>query len=142
MLAVASSESSRFLFVCLASVFCAGEPLSFRLDEFLDTFYGHIRDGDFDLAQAAIDEEPPPLHDKLAHAYIAAVAEHLARRWRLRRIPAWTNGSSRFLEEPSFPFDDAGAKALYFVESPIAFRRRLIFIEANPLRRATMARIK
>ena len=80
--------------------------------------------------------------DPIDHAYVAGVAEHLARRWSLPRIPAWTNQPSRFLKRPYFPFSGANTKALYFVESPIAFRRRLIFTEARPLRRATMALIK
>ena len=80
--------------------------------------------------------------DPIDHAYVAGVAEHLARRWSLPRIPAWTNQPSRFLKRPYFPFSGTNTKALYFVESPIAFRRRLIFTEARPLRRATMALIK
>jgi hypothetical protein len=33
-----------------------------------------------------------------------------------------------------------GLKAMLLVESPLAFRRRLIFTEAEPLRRARMPR--
>ena len=116
----------------------AGEEFTFKLAEFLDTFYGHLRHGRRDDAQSAIDDEPEALADHRMHAYLAGTAEHLARRWLLPRIPLWTNAPSRFLKEPFFPAENAIAKALYFVDSPIAFRRRLIFVEAQPLRRATM----
>ena len=116
----------------------AGEAFSFKLAEFLDTYYGHLRNGRIDEAQASIGEEPELLADIRMNAYIAGVAEHLARRWSLPRIPVWTNSPSRFLKRPYFAAENSTAKALYFVESPIAFRRRLIFVEAQPLRRASM----
>jgi hypothetical protein len=65
------------------------------------------------------------------------VGEHLARRWALT-IPAWTNDPSRFLRQPYFTTPLEDLKALLIAESPIAFRRRLIFTEAEPLRRARM----
>ena len=52
------------------------------LREFLDSFYA-----DPEQRQAAIRQQPPPL-DPLRDAYIAAVAEHLARRYHLA-IPDW-----------------------------------------------------
>ncbi len=122
----------------VASKVNAGEPFTFKLAEFLDTFYGHLRNGATDEAQAALNAEPERLSDIRHDAYLAGVAEHLVRRWSLPRIPPWTNSPERFLKEPMFPAENATAKALYFVESPIAFRRRLIFVEAQPLRRATM----
>ena len=68
---------------------------------------------------------------------LGGVGEHLARRWNLT-IPAWTEDSSRFLHRPYFTTTLKGLKALLLVESPIAFRRRLIFTAAEPLRRARM----
>jgi hypothetical protein len=67
----------------------------------------------------------------------ARLGEHLARRWHLA-IPAWTDDPSRFLRRPYFKTTIEGLKALLIAESPIAFRRRLIFTEAEPLRRARM----
>jgi hypothetical protein len=46
----------------------------------------------------------------------------------------------RFLRRPYFTTPIEGLKALLIAESPIAFRRRLIFTGAEPLRRARMPR--
>ena len=120
----------------------AGEEYQFKFPEFLDTFYGHVREGRLDAAQAAIDDEPPSMSDADDDAYIGATAEHLARRWGLSRIPAWTEHPSRFLHRPYFPRAGTGVRAIVLVESPLAFRRRLIFTEASPsrLERARMPR--
>jgi hypothetical protein len=112
----------------------AGEDFSFLLREFLDEFYGEVRRGE---AAACIADEPERLPDLREHASLGAVGEHLARRWNLA-IPAWTEDPSRFLCRPYFTTTLEGLKALLLVESPIAFRRRLIFTEAEPLRRARM----
>lgn len=99
------------------------------LREFLDTFYG--------LAAAdrptAIGEEPARIgavHD----AYLAAVAEHLALRFGIG-TPAWTEAPDRFLAEPFFAGGLEGLKAILLVESPLAFRRRLIFVSHDALSR-------
>jgi hypothetical protein len=113
-----------------------GEELAPLLAEFLDTFYGaHVRNE----AQALIAEEPERLAKADEHALLGAIAEHLARRWQLA-IPEWSNDPSRFLKRPYFTSPLEGFKALLLAESPLAFRRRLIFTEAEPLRRATMPR--
>jgi hypothetical protein len=46
----------------------------------------------------------------------------------------------RFLHEPYFTTPIENLKAMLLVQSPQAFRRRLIFTEAEPLRRARMPR--
>jgi hypothetical protein len=112
------------------------EELAPLLAEFLDTFYGALRSGD---AQPLISDEPEPLASPDEHALLGAIAEHLARRWQLA-IPEWSNDRSRFLSRPYFTTPLEGFKALLIAESPLAFRRRLIFTEAEPLRRATMPR--
>ena len=117
---------------------CADVPFSFMLSEFLDTFYGHVKRGDTSAALAAIEVEPPVLADTQLHAYVGGVAEHLARRWALPHIPAWTEKPDRFLARPLFGMASPRIRPLYMVESPLAFRRRLIFVEAVPLRRASM----
>jgi len=61
----------------------------------------------------------------------------VARRWSLP-VPDWSNDRSRFLREPYFTTDVEGFRALLLAQSPLAFRRRLIFTEAEPLRRARM----
>ena len=112
----------------------AGEDFSFLLREFLDEFYGEVQRG---VAAACIADEPPWVSDLKEHASLGAIGEHLARRWTLP-IPAWTDDPSRFLRRPYFTTTIEGLKALLIAESPIAFRRRLIFTEAEPLRRARM----
>jgi hypothetical protein len=112
----------------------AGEELAPLLVGFLDSFYGELREG---TAQAALENPPEALADAREHALLGAIAEHLARRWCLA-IPDWSNHPSRFLKRPYFTSPLEGLKALLIAESPLAFRRRLIFTEAEPLRRARM----
>src|SRR5215471_9127855 len=90
-------------------------------------------------AEAMIANEPTPLADDREHAMLGAVGEHLARRWGLA-VPAWTNDTKRFLHEPYFTTTIENLKAMLLAQSPQAFRRRLIFTEAEPLRRARMPR--
>jgi hypothetical protein len=114
----------------------AAGDFSMLMREFLDEFYGALATGAADLC---IAEEPEKLPDPQDHAFLGAVGEHLARRWNLA-IPPWTQDPSRFLRRPYFTTPIEGLKALLIAESPIAFRRRLIFTEAEPLRRARMPR--
>jgi hypothetical protein len=114
----------------------AAGDFSMLMREFLDEFYGALATGAADLC---IAEEPEKLPDPQDHAFLGAVGEHLARRWNLA-IPSWTHDPSRFLRRPYFTTPVEGLKALLIAESPIAFRRRLIFTEAEPLRRARMPR--
>jgi hypothetical protein len=105
--------------------------LSFErlLGEFLDEFYVAGRA----QRQAAIDPEPTRIsavHD----AYLAVVAEHLALRFELH-IPDWTETEGRVLADPFFAGGLEGLKALLLVESPLAFRRRQIFVSRDALSR-------
>ena len=111
-----------------------GEELSALLREFLDHFYGSLSGPS---AAENIANVPESLPDPREHASLGAIAEHLARRWSLQ-IPSWTEDPSRFLRRPYFTTPLEGMKPLLLIESPIAFRRRLIFTEAEPLRRARM----
>jgi hypothetical protein len=105
------------------------------LDGFLDAFYTET---DLARRQAMIDAAPPRIGEARRDAYIGAVGEHLARRCGLR-IPAWSDAPWRELAEPWFVGAmGVGLSGLLLVESPIAFRRRRIFTEAEPLRRARM----
>jgi len=104
--------------------------------EFLDTFYLHY--GQFGLTpelQAMIDTEPPFTGRQPLDAYVGGIGEHLARRWGLLTIPAWTEDERRFLDTPFFPDDLQLMKPILLRDSPIGFRRRLIFTEFEPLRR-------
>lgn len=108
---------------------------SVLLDEFLDAFYTET---DPAQRQAMIDAEPPRLGNERHDAYVGAVGEYLASRWDLR-IPPWSDAPWREVAEPWFVgMMGKGLSGLLLVESPIAFRRRRIFTEAEPLRRARM----
>lgn len=86
---------------------------------------------------AALVREPDQL-EPLKDAYLAALAEHLALESGLP-APSWTEQPERFLSEPFFAGGLQSLKALLLVESPLAFRRRLIFISADALSRPTRA---
>ncbi|MDO9709669.1 hypothetical protein [Paracraurococcus lichenis] len=112
-----------------------GDALAVTIDEFLDAFYTETDPG---RRAAMIREEPPRLGRERDDAYVGAVAEHLARRWGLP-VPAWAAADDREVSEPWFVGSMGKSLApLLLVESPIAFRRRRIFTEAEPLRRARM----
>jgi hypothetical protein len=105
------------------------------LDEFLDAFYTETEPA---RRQGMIDEEPTRTGEERHDAYIGAVGEHLSRRWGLC-IPPWSGAPWREVTEPWFVgMMGKGLSGLLLVESPIAFRRRRIFTEAEPLRRARM----
>jgi hypothetical protein len=81
----------------------------------------------------ALETEQQKL-DGVKDAYLAALAEHLALSDRLP-VPQWTEQTDRFLSEPFFAGGLESLKAILLVESPLAFRRRLIFISADGLSR-------
>jgi hypothetical protein len=99
-----------------------------HLRAFLDYFYTHPHERGRGLAR-----EPALLDDPVANAYLAAAAEHLALRYR-HPMPAWTLKSDRFLHRAHFG-GPSGMRALLLVESPSAFRRRMIFVDHDPLGR-------
>jgi hypothetical protein len=108
------------------------ESLHIALAGLLDNFYTQPA-----ARQAMLDPEPVLTGDAILDATIGAVGEHLARRWNLK-IPAWTEHPARFLKRPYFPTQLEGLKPMLIAQSPLAFRRRLIFTEHEPLRRARM----
>ncbi|MCK1732773.1 hypothetical protein IVA79_02115 [Bradyrhizobium sp. 138] len=101
------------------------------LREFLDWFYmnPHAR-------QQAIEERPDST-DAVHDAYVAAVAEHLARVYGLQ-IPEWTEVHGNGLREPFFAGGLQSLKGVLVAESPTAFRRRLLFVSKDALSRPRM----
>jgi len=86
--------------------------------------------------QRRIDPIPEPVGEPLIDALIGAVGEHLAQRWGLS-VPIWTQRPVHFaLEEPRFLPDSRALRGALIVESPPAFRSRLLFTSAEPLDRA------
>lgn len=98
------------------------------LREFLDTFYANP-----DAREAALSMRPLTL-DALRDAYLAAVAEHLAR-WYGLAIPEWSESYGMGLKRPFFAGGLESLKAVLFVQSPTAFRRRLLFVSKDALSR-------
>jgi len=96
--------------------------------EFLDSFYAYPE------LRASATKDRPELIDALHDAYLAAVAEHLARSYDLP-IPEWTEMQGNDLHEPFFAGGLESLKGVLVAESPTAFRRRLLFVSKNALSR-------
>jgi hypothetical protein len=111
-----------------------GETLRYCLAGFLDEFYF---DRDTVSRRARIEEAPVLTGDVRQDALFGAIGEHLCHRWTLGAPPEWTDHPGRFLDRPWFMGPER-MKAFLLAESPSAFRRRFIFTEAEPLRRASM----
>lgn len=98
------------------------------LREFMDEFY--VRQTD---RSDMIADEPQPIGE-IQDAYLAAVAEHLSIKWGLT-CPKWPHQKNRFLHKPYFASGLENLKATLLVESPTAFRRRMIFVGRDVLYR-------
>ena len=98
------------------------------LGEFLYEFYSHPE------RRVAALSEKPILLDDIKDAYIAATAEHLSACARLL-APSWTEDHGRRLRRAFFAGGLESLKATLTVESPAAFRRRLLFVSKNALDR-------
>jgi len=108
------------------------EGLGYSISEFLDEFYA-------EPLAARVAEEPRRLtellnDEGLADAYLAGIAEHLSRQYKMRP-PAWVFGPGRVLANPWFALKSHGGRMCMLIESPPAFRERNIFISANALTR-------
>jgi hypothetical protein len=101
------------------------------LREFLDAFYANPSS-----RQAALEDRPASI-DAVHDAYVAAVAEHLSRLHGLA-LPEWTETHGNGLHEPFFAGGLQSLKAVLVVESPAAFRRRLLFVSKDALSRARL----
>ncbi len=109
------------------------DEASYALRNFLDAFYAEP------LAEA-IAEEPRWTSAVFQDggrmdAYLAAVAEHLARRYHLP-LPSWTFDKRRSLEKPYFSARTFKLQRLLLADSPAAFRSRNLFVSADALARA------
>ena len=98
-----------------------------------------------DEARFALIETEPVLtkHERL-NALVGALAEYLAKRYRLDRVPAWVSGPARYLARPwhtSSMFIDwkrelltDGMREYLTFASPAEFSSRNIFTDEAPLR--------
>jgi hypothetical protein len=108
------------------------------MDEFVDTFY--LDHPDKISQQRRLNDAPAVTGDPFMDAWIGAVGEHLARRWNLD-VPSWTRTSERYrLSSLRFVPDSRALRRTLLVESPAAFRSRMIFTFVEPLQRARFPR--
>ena len=113
----------------------AGADYETVLSELLDTFY---------LAPSALQrlavlrDEPGLSGDPRLDALAGAIAEYLARQYRLPEIPGWAFEPCRYLDRAwhTTPFADDAMREYLTFASPAEFRSRNIFTEERPLRRA------
>jgi hypothetical protein len=104
------------------------------LDEFVDEFY--LDHPNKEAQQRRIDPIPEPVGDALIDAWIGAAGEHLAQRWGLR-VPAWCYRPEHdALKHPAFFPPSRALRGVLIVESPPAFRSRLLFTRVEPFQRA------
>jgi hypothetical protein len=123
----------------VSSVVIVGtKPFAYAIDEFLDTFY--LDHPDKLRQQRRIDDAPAIVEDAFVDSWIGAVGEHLARRWNLS-VPAWTRRPAHYaLSLPRFVPDSKALRRTLLLESPPAFRSRLLFTFVEPLQRARFPR--
>lgn len=84
-----------------------------------------------------LDPEPEFAGDAVSDALVGAMGEHLAQRWGLR-TPGWVADPARFLRTPWYATRLRSLHPRPTVESPLAFRRRMLFVEREPMSRARM----
>jgi hypothetical protein len=121
-----------------SAVIAGTKSFGYAMDEFLDTFY--LDHPDKLRQQRRIDEPPAIVGDPFVDSWIGAVGEHLARRWGLA-VPAWTRRPAHYaLSLPRFVPDSKALRRTLIVESPPAFRSRLLFTFVEPLQRARFPR--
>jgi hypothetical protein len=113
----------------------AGDERDMALSEFLDTFYLAPTS---ERRMEILRREPPLTGDARLDALAGAVAEYLARQYRLPAVPAWAFEPVRYLERAwhTTPFDNDAMREYLTFASPAEFRSRNIFTEERPLRRA------
>lgn len=113
----------------------AGEPRDQALPEFLDTFYLAPT---AEQRQVALNDRPMLTGDKRLDALAGAIADYLARQYRLPKVPEWAFELERFLDRPWHvtPFSSDEMREYLTFASPAEFRSRNIFTEERPLRRA------
>jgi hypothetical protein len=115
------------------SVRASASPLGFdaALREFLDTFYALPESREESLVAR------PVALDDVRDAYLAATAEYLAQVFGLT-VPEWSEDHGRYLKRPFFAGGLESLKARLTVESPAAFRRRMLFVSKDALSRPRM----
>jgi hypothetical protein len=111
-----------------------GQPLPrWTLGDFADDF--RLRCATAEDKMALVREEPvwvEAASEADCNAYWAAMVETLCREAGLKP-PDWTESPRCYLHLPWFAGGLEDLKAILLVESPVAFRRRNLFVSANVL---------
>jgi len=111
-----------------------GEPLTlWRLGDLVDDF--RLRATTAEEKLALVSETPvwidtPSQED--CNAYWAATVETLCRETGLKP-PEWTESPRCYLHRPWFAGTLESLKAILLAESPVAFRRRNLFVSSDAL---------
>jgi hypothetical protein len=121
----------------------AGTSPEVALAEFADTFDLAVTD---EARFAMLEKAPVLTRDERLDALVGAIAEYLAKQYRLDRMPTWVSGPARYLDRPwhtSSMFIDwkreyltDGMREYLTFASPAEFSSRNIFTEERPLLRA------
>jgi len=99
----------------------------FALGNFLDSFK-------LDPNPARLAEPTEPI-DVQTDAFLAGAAEHLSRQNGIA-LPAWAGDEKYYLKDPFFPSGLTGPYRIFLLaDSPLAFKSRNIYVEANVLSR-------
>lgn len=103
--------------------------------QLLDDYDRAVRHGGGNAGAALFRDAPPETGDSGVNAALAALAEHLARRdgWQ---PPSWAFDEDRYAEPWWFVSGLRSWHALAMVESPLAFRKRGVFLTSAALERA------
>jgi len=113
----------------------AGVSQDVAMAEFVDSF---LLAPDNNARFAALEPEPELSGNARLDALVAAMAEYLAKQYRLGRVPTWASQPRRCLAEPWFTTTSSSPAMREYlsVASPAEFRSHNIFTEERPLRRA------
>ena len=108
------------------------KPSTTDLGDLLDDF--RLRCHTPEEKLALVTDPPEPTGEPETDAYFAAMVESLCREASLNPLP-WTELPSAYLSRPWFAGGLESLKAILLAETPVAFRRRNLFISANALQR-------
>src|SRR5258705_12945817 len=113
----------------------AGVSQDVAMAEFVDSF---LVAPDKSARFSAIEREPELSGNVRLDALVAAMAEYLAKQYRLGRVPAWASQARRCLDQPWFTTSSSSPAMREYlsVVPPPELRSHNIFTEERPLRRA------
>lgn len=112
----------------------AGTDPQFAIKEHIDEW-----NRSFDARLYA--SEPPLSGRPWLDAWLAGAAEYEAFMINQAR-PEWADSPCRFLTEPFFASDGKNSRAIDLVETPFAFRRRLVFSGMTTIKGQILEEVK